>query len=192
MGLEVRCHPLFVAEPVAWTLPECPFDALLLTSAAAIRHSGRLPALPVHAVGEATAAAARKAGLEVATVGEGGVDALLGRLPEGLALLHLAGEEHIVPTQPRQRITSVAVYRMAELALPDPALLRQAVALVHSPAAGRRLAAVEGRERIRIAAISPAAAAACGPGWARCEAAAQPNDAALLGLAAKLCEEQSS
>jgi uroporphyrinogen-III synthase len=80
---------------------------------------------------------------------------------------------------------------MAELPLPNPALLQEAVALVHSPAAGRRLAAITARERIRIAAISPAAAAACGPGWARCEAASQPSDAALLGLAAKLCEEQA-
>jgi uroporphyrinogen-III synthase len=46
------------------------------------------------------------------------------------------------------------------------------------------------RERVRVAAISPAAAAACGTGWERCEAAAEPSDGALLSLAAKLCEEQ--
>jgi uroporphyrinogen-III synthase len=66
------------------------------------------------------------------------------------------------------------------------------VVLVHSPAAGRRLDEVEApRGRTRIAAISPAAAIACGTGWAACEAADEPSDRALLGLAAKLCEEQA-
>ena len=48
----------------------------MLTSANAIRHGGagleRLRSLPVHAVGEATAAAAREAGFAVAGIGEGG------------------------------------------------------------------------------------------------------------------------
>lgn len=189
--MEVRCHPLFAAEPVAWTLPAGNFDALLVTSATAIRLAGGFPALPVHAVGEASAAAARASGLKVLTIGEGGVEALLDRLPDGLSLLHLAGEERIVPATARQAITSVAVYRMAPLPLPDAALIEGTVVLVHSPAAGRRLSEVTAvRERIRVAAISPAAAAACGPGWEHCEAADEPTDRALLSLAAKLCEEQ--
>jgi uroporphyrinogen-III synthase len=39
-----------------------------------------------------------------------------------------------------------------------------------------------------IAAISPAAAAAVGTGWERVHAAPMPNEAALLALAARLCE----
>ncbi len=190
MGLEVRRHPLFAAEAVGWTLPEGAFDALLVTSANAVRLAGTWPKLPVHAVGEASAAAAREAGLEVSTVGEGGVDDLLDRLPSDLRLLHLAGEERTLPATSRQHITSVTVYRIVALPLPDASLLQGAVVLIHSPAAGRRLADVAvARERVRVAAISPAAAAACGPGWERCEAAAAPSDAALLFLAAKLCEE---
>lgn len=193
LGLEVRRSPLFAPEPLAWTMPDVAFDALLLTSANAVRLASTLPSLPVHAVGDATAAAARAAGLEVLTIGEGGVEALLGGLPEGLRLLHLAGEERILPANPRQRISSVAVYRMAPLPLPDAATLEGSVALVHSPAAGRRLAEAEVRRAsVRIAAISPAAASACGPGWDRCEAATAPTDSALLSLAAKLCEEQPS
>lgn len=191
LGFEVRRYPLFAAEPVAWTLSAGRFDALLVTSANAVRHGGSLPALPVHAVGEASAAAARAAGLQVLTVGEGGVDALLERLPERLRLLHLAGEERIEPVGASQSITSVAVYRMAPLPLPAASLIEDTVALIHSPAAGRRLSEVDvARERVRVAAISPAAAAACGSGWALCEAADAPNDRALLSLAAKLCKEQ--
>jgi uroporphyrinogen-III synthase len=192
LGLEASRFPLFAPEPVAWTMAEGAFDALLVTSANAVRLAGSLPDLPVHAVGEASATAARAAGLTVVTTGDGGVEALLGLLPEGLALLHLAGEERIPPVRPRQRITSVTVYRMAELPLPGAALIEGAVVLVHSPAAGRRLGEVQvDRALTRIAAISPSAAAACGNGWAACEAAAEPSDRALLGLAAKLCEEQA-
>jgi uroporphyrinogen-III synthase len=191
LGLEVRCHPLFVAEAVDWTLPEGPFDALLVTSANAVRLAGALPHLPAHAVGEASRSAAKAAGLEVVTVGESGVESLLESLPAGLRLLHLAGEERVLPPTPRQQITSVTVYRMATLPLPQASFLDGAVAVIHSPAAGRRLEEVTvARERVRVAAISPAAAAACGTGWERCEAAAEPSDGALLSLAAKLCEEQ--
>lgn len=191
LGLQVRLHPLFAPEAVAWDMPEGRFDALLVTSANAVRLAGRLPGLPVHAIGEASAAAARDVGLTVMTTGDGGVEALLGRLPADSALLHLAGEERILPPAPAQRITSVTVYRMAELPLPEPELLVGAVAMVHSPAVGRRLAQVAApRGRVRIAAISEAAALACGSGWACCEAAEEPSDRALLSLAAKLCKEQ--
>lgn len=190
LGLTVRRHPLFAAQAVDWTLRGDSFDALLMTSANAVRLAGLLPALPAHTVGEATAAAARAAGLEVTTVGDGGVEALLDRLPTGLRLLHLAGEARILPAAPRQAITSVTVYRMMPLAPPAATLLEGAVALIHSPAAGRRLGELTvKRERVRVAAISPAAAAACGAGWERCEAATEPDDGALLSLAAKLCEE---
>lgn len=191
LGLEIRRHPLFAAQALSWSMPDGPFDALLVTSANAVRLAGTLPELPVHAVGRASADAATAAGLRVATTGEGDVQSLLGQLPSGLRLLHLAGEERILPAAPRHRITPVAVYRMVPQPLPDATLIEGAVAMVHSPVAGRRLAEVEvERGRVRIAAISPAAAAACGPGWEICAAADEPNDAALLSLAAKLCKEQ--
>jgi uroporphyrinogen-III synthase len=44
------------------------------------------------------------------------------------------------------------------------------------------------RATFRIAAISPAAAAACDTGWEAVAAAPEPSDAALLSLAAKLCQ----
>src|SRR5687767_8581448 len=67
IGLDAFAMPLFEIEPLAWEAPEpTAFDALLLTSANAVRCGGqaleRLRGLPVHAVGEATAEAARRAG----------------------------------------------------------------------------------------------------------------------------------
>lgn len=190
LGLEARCHPLFEIKPLPWAMPEGRFDGLLLTSANAIRHGGALPGLPVHAVGEATAAAAHEAGLEVATVGHGGITALLSMMPAELRLLHLGGVERLLPEAVRQFIVSVDVYEAVPLPLPNASLVEGAVLLVHSPAAGRRVADLQcDRKRVRLAAISPAAAAACGSGWDRTLAAPVPSDAALLPLAAELCKD---
>lgn len=190
-GLSAATHPMFAVEPLAWTMPDGAFDGLLLTSANAVRTAGPLPDLPVHAVGQATADAARAAGARVETVGEGGVDDLLARLPHERHLLHLAGEEHIEPGVRGPAVTAVGVYRTRALPLPAASQVEGRVVLVHSPAAGRRLAELRcDRARVRVAAISTAAAAACGPDWERIAAAATPTDGALLSLAAELCKDQ--
>jgi uroporphyrinogen-III synthase len=44
------------------------------------------------------------------------------------------------------------------------------------------------REGIALAAISPEAAESAGSGWGAVESADQPNDAALLAIAAELCK----
>jgi uroporphyrinogen-III synthase len=189
MGLEVRKIPLFEIRPLAWVAPDpTGFDGLIVTSANAVRHGGpelaKLRGLPVHAVGAATAAAARDAGFTVATVGEGGASAL--DLPAGERLLHLAGHDHL----PSGAAMTIAVYEAAPLAAP-PGLdeLSECVVAVHSPRAGGRLAElVQQRSGIAIASLSAAAADACGDGWRSVEAAAEPSDSALLALAARLCE----
>ncbi|GAA4009665.1 hypothetical protein GCM10022280_03270 [Sphingomonas swuensis] len=191
LGMVADRHPLFRTEPVAWTLPPGRFDGLLLTSANAVRHAGALPALPIHAVGQATAEAAVAASGTVATIGDGGVKELLAALTADLRLLHLAGEERIVPASPAQEIVAVPVYRTVALDDPPASLVDGRVLLVHSPAAGRRVAALAcDPATVRIAAISEAAAAACGArGWNRAEAAERPDDGALLSLAASLCKD---
>ena len=187
MGLEVVETPLTRVEPIAAEMPEGGFDALLLTSANAVRHAGALLAkvahLPVHAVGEATADAAREAGLDVVAVGEGGVEGLT--MPPG-RLLHVCGERH----RPLAgQVTALAVYRTVAIAGALPALADSVVA-VHSPAAGEQLDALAGETRggAIIAAISAAAADACGTGWERVEHAQRPDDESLLALAARLCQ----
>lgn len=195
LGLDAIAMPLFEIEPVEWRPPDpAEFDGLLLTSANAVRHGGEglalLRRLRVHAVGEATASAARKAGFEVASVGEGGVDRLLEELDPRLRLLHLAGEDNVRASAGRP-VTQIIVYRARQLASPGE-IPQGCVALVHSARAGRRLAElVEDRGRIAVAAISPEAAGAVGIGWECVEAAQSSTDDALLALAARLCNKSS-
>lgn len=194
MGLEAVAMPLFGVRALDWTAPDpARFDALVLTSANAARHGGaeldKLKALPVHAVGEATAEAARRAGLAVASIGAGSGEELVAGLPQGLRLLHLAGLDR----RPLPVAETVIVYEVVELPAPDGlAELSGAVIAVHSPRAGRRLGELaRGKGSIAVAAISPAAAAACGAGWEEVAIASRPTDRALLAVAAGLCEKPS-
>ena len=197
-GLDAISLPLFEIEPISWSSPDPDsFDALLLTSANAVRWGGiglcAFRQLPVHAVGETTAQAAVEAGFEVASTGESGVDELLASLDPNLRLLHLCGEDRRVPAIQHSSIVAISVYRSKQL--PSRTELGQAegsVVLVHSPRSGQRFAQIVDelgldRERICIAAISPAAEEAVGRGWAASEAAERPNDDALLALALRLC-----
>ena len=198
MGLEAVAMPLFRVEPVDWQVPEASgFEGLLLTSANAVRHGGgqlaALRGLRAYAVGEATAEAARAAGFDIASIGDAGLERLLGSIESDLRLLHLCGE-HRTAVAAKQAITPVPVYRSSELPAPGGlGQIAEQVVTVHSPRAGRRLVELADeagidRGTVRIAAISGAAAAAAGDGWAACEAAENPGDAALLALAARLCD----
>ena len=193
LGLDAVAVPLFEVEAVAWQAPDAgKFDGLLLTSANAVRHGGdglrSLRGLAVHAVGEATAEAARDKGFDIASTGDDGVDRLLGSLEPGLRLLHLCGADRREPAAAEQVITPVVVYRSRPIELPDLSAATGSIALIHSPRAARRFAELVGDRRgIVIAAISRAAAEAAGDGWASVEIAAKPSDEALLALAARLC-----
>jgi uroporphyrinogen-III synthase len=192
LGLDAISIPLFEIEPVKWVVPDTAgFDGLLLTSANALRHGGKqlrqLHGLKAYAVGESTADAAREAGFEVAATGDGGVEHLLGSLDPGLRLLHLCGEDRV---DAGGVITPISVYRAKPLERPDIGKAEGSVVLIHSPRAGRRFAElVEDRGSIAIAAISGAAADAVGSGWESIVSAEQPNDEALLALAARLCNK---
>jgi uroporphyrinogen-III synthase len=195
-GLDAANLPLFAIEPVEWTAPDPgQFDGLLVTSANAFEHGGeqlaRLQTLPVHAVGPATAEAARTAGFTVATTGESGLTQLLSSLEPDLRLLHIGGEDRIDPRRLWQKITPLVVYRARPVDPADPHLLEQAVVLVHSPRAGARLAELDfDKSGTAIAAISAATAEACGEGWEKVAWVSQPDDSALVALAARLCEKQ--
>jgi len=194
-GLDAVAVPLFEIEAVAWEAPEAAsFDGLLLTSANALRCGGKgleaLRGLKAYAIGEATAEASREAGFDIAATGDAGIDRLLGSIEPDLKLLHLCGEERCEPDGARQKITAVTVYRSKPIDAPNLGDTRAAVVLVHSPRAGRRFAELaDDRSSIAIAAISEAAAEAVGNGWAGNEVADQPNDDALLALAASLCDK---
>jgi uroporphyrinogen-III synthase len=187
-GLEAVAAPLFEIEQIPWEVPDIQhFDGLLLTSANAVRFGReKLPGLPVYAVGEATAEAARGAGFEIAATGDAGVQKLLDSIESDLKLLHLCGEDRRTAANARQKITPIVVYRAK--AIDNPELGEASVALIHSPRAGRRFAElVEDRSAIAIAAISEAAAEAAGGGWKAVEIAESPTDEALLAVAERLC-----
>ena len=194
LGLDAIAIPLFEIEPVTWQSPDtASFDGLLLTSANAVRFGGEqlreLRGLKAYAVGEATAETAREAGFDIASVGEAGVDRLLGSIEPELKLLHLCAEDRREPQGARQSIAPLVVYRAVKTASPDVSV-GGAVALIHSPRAGRRFRELR-RERgaISIAAISAAASDAVGQGWSSVEIADEPTDEALLALAARLCNK---
>jgi uroporphyrinogen-III synthase len=195
LGLDARSIPLFEIEPIEWEVPEVGnFDGLLLTSANALRLGGdklrELRGLPVYAVGDATADAAREAGFDVASAGDSGIERLLGSIDADLRLLHLCGEERREAATARQAITDVVLYRSKVIECPDLSAATGSVALVHSPRAGERFAElVRDRASTAIAGISTAAAEAVGDGWEAVEAASAPNDDALLALAARLCNK---
>jgi uroporphyrinogen-III synthase len=195
--------PLFEVRPVQWDAPEPGgFDALMLTSANAARHAGpqlRLFAdLPCYCVGDATAAAAREAGLTEVRVGPSDGAALLAQAAAdgATSLLHLCGCDHISVEHPSVRVQRLVVYASEPVGLSDAAraaLDRGAIVLLHSPRMAAEFAAQidarhVSRTNVALAAISPAAARAVGEGWAAVQVAAEPRDPALLALAARLCQ----
>lgn len=186
-GLTAIGLPLFVVVPVPWDAPDPEdYDALLITSANAIRHGGaelgKLAALPVVAVGAATAAAARAAGFVVQNVGRGGVDAIVAR-SAGARLLHLAGRDRV-----ETGADTITVYASEVLEV-DPAPLLDTVALLHSARAAARLAEIApDRSRIAIAAVSFNVARAAGAGWAALNVSATPTDTALINAARALID----
>jgi uroporphyrinogen-III synthase len=201
LGLEPVVAPLFAVRPLAWEPPDpSRFDGVLLTSAHAAREAGpdlrRYLHLPCHAVGEATAAAARDAGFADVRTGAGDGAAALAAAGGG-RLLHLCGRDHLPLEHSAAEVERCVVYAadaVAELpAEARRALAGGALALIHSPRAGSIFALLVDRAglqrpAIALAAISESAAAAAGGGWLRTAAAGRPRDEALLELAAELCQ----
>ena len=193
--------PLFEITPVDWVAPDPGgHDAMMFTSANAVRHGGDalmgLRALPVFAVGEATARAAREAGFDIRAIGDRDAAALIAiAMQAGFRrMLHLGGRESLVSAG-GIIARSVCVYESIPRAIAPPLLaqLLGAIALLHSPRAGHRLSALVDaagfpRDRIALAALSPAIGAAAGSGWAGIAIADAPDDARLIDLATTLAD----
>lgn len=189
--------PLFATQALDWGVPDpALFDALILTSANAVRCGGdglkALLALPVLAVGNATAAAARSAGFDVMTTGSKDAEALLADAhAAGIGqALHLGGRESMVkPEVGAGRIVrqSIAVYASDPLPVSPQALasLVNGIGLLHSPRAAHRLVELVdvagfAREHITLVALSAAVAAAAGGGWQVIKVPPLPTDDALV------------
>jgi uroporphyrinogen-III synthase len=198
LGLDPVVAPLFTIRPLAWTPPHpAAFHAVMLTSANAARLAGGgmtpFLGLPCYAVGERTADAAREAGFSDVRTGPGDGEALLRLIAAegGGRAFHPCGREH----RAFDGVLSVPVYAAdAVERLPDTAagaIAEGAIALLHSPRAAALFAELAGplRPKVRLAAISRAAAEAAGDGWLSFHHADAPRDQALLELAAKLCQD---
>nr|WP_277923516.1 uroporphyrinogen-III synthase [Sphingomonas sp. TREG-RG-20F-R18-01] len=198
-GFTADALAFFVVEALDWTAPDPrQYDSLLLTSANSLRFGGAelaaLRALPVLAVGQHTAAAAREYGFDVVATGTGNAGQILALANRyGISYaLHLTGHDRTLEVG--GAIASlIPVYRSRALAIDPTALatLSGATALLHSTRAARRIgelvdAAEIDRSGIALAAFSPAIAAAAGSGWAEIAVADTPDDAALFAALAPL------
>lgn len=201
LGLDAHVIPLFAARALPWTAPSpARFDALLLTSAQAVRLAGpqlaRLASLPVYAVGAATADAASAAGLTVIQTGEADAQSLLDGMTSGQTarILWLCGRDRSALDPRGAALEPLACYAV-DAAEPSAAwvslIATPAVLLAHSARAAQRISDLVGplRAHLTLVAISPAVAAAAGDGWAGLAAATQPTDAALLAQAHALCHK---
>jgi len=192
--------PLLRVEPLAVEPPLDDVGALAFTSPNGVaRFAARHPdrALPVFAVGDATAEAARAAGFSRARSAGGDVadlarlilaerDSFAGRLLRAGAQ-EAAGDLIGVLRSGGVAASSVALYRTVPCA--PPTVLSAAgdeawaAVLIHSPKAGRALAAFADRLPpgrlcvcISPAAAKPLAAAACGP----IRVAARPDEPSMI------------
>jgi len=202
LNMAVLGRPLFEVVPMAWEVPDpAEFDALLLGSANAVRHGGtaleKLLALPVYAVGEATAAAARDAGFSVAQTGTGGLQTVVDGIKGKMRFLRLAGFEHVrldLPDGISTETRTAYDVRALPLSGSDEVSLRasEPLVIIHSAAAARHFAEECERRgldksRIALACIGPRVAKAAGSGWRDCQSAPQPDDTSVLALARDMC-----
>lgn len=191
-GIDAVGVPLFAVRGLPWQVPDpSGFDALLLTSANAVRLAGAglasLAALPVVAVGAATATAARAAGLRVALTGNGDAATVVAAAAAYPRLLHLAGREHVALSG----VARAIVYASEAVAVAPEQLTAavDGVVLLHSARAAARFAVLARdlpHDRVRVAALSAAVAVAAGKGWKRVAIADAPSDAHLVAAAAML------
>jgi uroporphyrinogen-III synthase len=201
-GLDARAMPLFAAGAIGWRAPDPgDFDALLLTSAQALHLAGaeleKLAGLAAYAVGAATAAAAAAAGLNVAMTGPGDAQSLVDAMASSgktSNILWLCGRERTAFNALGVRLVPLPVYAVDPVDPPsDWALLiaEPAAILAHSARGAARIAELVGPDRghLSLVAISTAAAAAAGQGWAAVTVTERPDDAAMVTAAYALCQK---
>lgn len=198
LGLSPMIRSLFAVTPRTWDAPDpALFDALLLTSANAIRYGGGAVglyrALLTFAVGAATAQAAREAGFATVTESTGNAaDALRTLAKAGHSRpLHLSGEDRTPYPHLPFPVTARVVYEATTVDVELPA--GRYAALVHSARAAARFADLcPSPELVDVIAISTAVAEAAGTNWRSVCTAPEPTDNAMLALAATLCDGKST
>jgi uroporphyrinogen-III synthase len=194
LGLTSIIRPLFQIAPRDWDAPDpTDHDALVLTSANAVRYAGlqltKYAHLPVFTVGSATAKAACAAGLSDINTGSHNAASLFKTLEKrGLKHpLHLTGEDHTPYPDLFFDITTRIVYVSDPVAAALPS--EPCIALLHSARAAQRFAELcPSPATTAVVAISAEVRAAAGAGWASITTAEAPNDDDMLALAVRLCK----
>lgn len=205
LGLDPLVAPLFTIEPVASPpSSDTPADALMITSANAVRHGVEMirqyPHLPIYAVGPATKRALvglTDQPIHLAPAGNGQSLIALAKSHHIQHLLHLCGAE-VRPLDPMGiQIDRRIVYRAAPVPQLSAPLIaawpKLAYVLLHSPRSSAlldRLVTAQGlaRNHITAIAISAATAAAAGTGWNAMKIAPRPDDDGMLAVVRQLCQ----
>ena len=197
LGFEPLVAPLLGIHALSATPDLTGVQALAFTSANGVSAFAALSdarTLPVLTVGDATARAAREAGFATVRSADGDLAALAALIraeAPGLTLLHPSAAEPAgdlsVAVGEAARVHSLPVYEARETGAEAPGVWD--AVLIHSPRAGRALAASLSPEKAegRIAvAISAAAAAPLGRlPFAEIRVAAAPTGDALLAALGK-------
>jgi len=198
MGLEAVVEPVLAVRTLAEVVVDpSGADAIAFTSGHAVRAFARLCAnrdLPVFTVGAATAGLARSLGFETVHSADGDVAALARLIadakPRPTLVLNPTALEPVADlgallTVQGLKVRRVAVYETVEAPV-SPALADITAVLIHSPKAGRAVAALisaDQARRLSAYAISEAAAAPLRAlPFASVFVAPFPTEAALLNL----------
>lgn len=197
LGFTPVVAPLLAIRPLDVLLDLTGIQALAFTSRNAVQvFSARSDhfALPVFAVGDATAASARAAGFTDVRSAEGDLPALAALIRaegEGLSILHPGAAEPAgdlaALVGDAARITSAAIYEAIETATPAPEAWD--AVLIHSPRAAHallpRLTPNATHDRLAAAISSAAAAPLAALPFAEVRIADAPTDDALLAALGK-------
>ena len=199
--------PVFETSAQPWAVPDPQhYVGIIMTSANAARLGGaalaRLTHLPLYAVGDVTAEAARDVGFSSIITGDGDVNRLLAHIATlGLhRLLHLAGEDYQPFNAYGIEIERRIVYA-SHVITPSPgfieALSKTPVVMLHSARAASEFSNIVDSARVErgtisIAVMSENVARAAGTGWEKCVVAAHPRDGSLLSVAEMLCKHPGS
>ncbi len=188
--------PLFAVREIAWSPPDpSQYDAIVFTSANALRHGGQglnaLTPLPAYAVGKATAKQVRASGFSIAAIGKAGAEALVQLAAENghLRLLWLTGEDHRdFAIADGVTITRQIIYQAQRLPAPEEMqkLLSSPVAIaLHSVRAAKYFGEIcndwhISRQKIILACLSRSIANSAGAQWGHILVADDPNDAEIM------------
>lgn len=216
-GHQPVVSPLLDVEPVAWDMPQTPFDAVLFTSRQAppnvAERATALSGVPVFPIGPGTHAACLEAGLgNVRPHTDGDLDRILADVIASgvMSVLWLSGEqfsrdpapvlaEHGICVTRRVVYRAVLAGRFTAEAAEALARNRLDWALLLSPRTARRFVelydSIAGANpaSLRLGCISPQVAErAAGRRWREIVVADQPNEASLLAATMLLCHKQAS